>query len=36
MGDWLTRAWLQEAGDDKPEAAAKVARTQYVNSVHDS
>ena len=36
MGDWLTRAWLQGAGDDNPEAAAKLARTQYVISVHDS
>ena len=36
MGDWLTRAWLQGAGDDNPDEAAKLARTQYIISVHDS
>lgn len=36
MGDWLTRAWLQGAGDDNSEEEAKLARTQYVISVHDS
>ena len=36
MADWLTRAWLQGAGDDNPEEEAKLARTQYVISVHDS
>ena len=36
MGDWLTRAWLQGAGDDNPGEAAKLARTQYGISVHDS
>ena len=36
MGDWLTLAWLQGAGDDNPEETAKLARTQYVISVHDS
>ena len=36
MGDWLTRAWSQGAGDDNPEAAAKAARQQYVKSVHES
>ena len=36
MGDWLSRAWLQGAGDDNSEEEAKLARTQYVISVHDS
>ena len=36
MGDWLTRTWCQGAGDDNPEEEAKLARTQYVISVHDS
>ena len=36
MSDWLTRAYLGGAGDDNPEEVAKLARTQYVISVHDS
>ena len=36
MADWLTRAWLQGAGDDNPEEVAKNARLQYVISVHDT